>query len=181
MADIKSEVHDHLHNPPDLSKLKSLADRKHELHDHLNATREVVLELVGTLQPEDWERKVQGDDGLWTVKAVMLHIATSETGQLGTAKAIIEGKSTVPDDFDLNRYTNRQVERNAAKTPPEILFGMAESRQKLLALLDQVTEEDMAKRGKHARGDVLTLEQLFYRIGEHEAEHAELIKKALGK
>ena len=181
MADEKYEVHDHLKNPPDLSKIKSLDERKHELRDYLNATREFVLTIIGSLQPEDWDRKVQGDDGQWTVRQVLLHIATSETGQLGTGRAIAEGKTTVPDDFDLNRYNARQVEKNAAKTPPEILFGMAESRQKLLALLNEVTEADMAKRGKHARGDVISLEQLFYRISEHEAEHAELIKRAVGK
>jgi DinB superfamily len=156
-------------------------DRKHQLHDHLNATREAVLKIIGNMQPDDWNLQVQGDDGRWTVKQVMLHLATSETGQIATGRAIVAGQPTVPDDFDLNRYNNRQVEKNAAKTPPEILFGMAESRQKLLAFLDEVNEADLDKRGKHGRGDVISLEQLFYRIGEHEAEHTELIKKALGK
>ena len=164
-----------------MADAKSLADRKHELRDHLNATREALLKIVGSLQPDDWERKVQGDDGQWTLKQVMLHLATSETGQIGTGRAMMAEKQTIPDDFDLNRYNARQVEKNAAKTPPEILFGLAESRQKLLAFLDEVSAADFEKRGKHARGDVLTLEQLFYRIGEHEADHTELIRQALGK
>ncbi len=156
-------------------------DRKHQLHDHLNATRETLLKIIGNMQTDDWNLQVQGEDGRWTVKQVMLHLATSETGQIATGRSIVAGQPTVPDDFDLNRYNNRQVEKNAAKTPPEILFGLAESRQKLLAFLDEVSEADLDKRGKHARGDVISLEQLFYRIGEHEAEHAELIKQALGK
>ena len=85
----------------------------------------------------------------------------------------------MPDDFDLNRYNNRQVEKNKDKQPAEILFGMAESRQKLLALLEEVPDEALDKRGKHARGDVISLEQLFYRIGEHEADHTVEIKRAL--
>lgn len=158
-----------------------MIDRQHQLRDHLNATREALLKIIGNLRPDDWNKQVQGDDGQWTVKQVMLHLATSETGQIATGKAITAGQPTVPDDFDLNRYNNRQVEKHAAKTPPEILFGMAESRQKLLAFLNEVSEADLDKRGKHARGDVISLEQLFYRIGEHEAEHTELIKQALGK
>ena len=114
------------------------------------------------------------------MKQAMLHIATSENGQINTGKAIAAGQPTVPDDFDLNRYNKRQVEKNQAKQPPEILFGMAESQQKLLAFLDEVSAEDLEKRGKHGRGDVISLEQLFYRIGEHEAGHTEEIKKALG-
>jgi hypothetical protein len=123
---------------------------------------------------------VQSAEGGWTVKQAMLHIATSETGQINTGKAIAAGQPTVPDDFDLNRYNRRQVEKNQAKQTPEILFGMAESRQKLLAFLDAVTAEDLDKRGKHGRGDVISLEQLFYRIGEHEAEHTAEIKQAWG-
>ena len=87
----------------------------------------------------------------------------------------------MPDDFDLNRYNNRQVEKNQGKQPPEILFGMAESRQKLLAFLDEVPEADLDKRGRHARGDVISLADLFQRVGEHETEHTAQIKAALGK
>jgi hypothetical protein len=158
-----------------------MTERKQILRDHLAATREALLKLVGQMQPEDWDKPVQAEDGKWTVKQVMLHLATSEAGQIKTGQAIAADQPTVPDDFDLNRYNNRQVEKNQGKTPPEILFGMAESRQKLLAFLDEVGEADLDKRGRHGRGDVISLEQLFHRIGEHEAEHTELIRQALGK
>ena len=158
-----------------------LSERKHLIHDHLIRTREELLELIGQLQPSDWERPVQSVEGGWTVKQALLHLATSESGQILTGKAIAAGQPTVPDDFDLNRYNRRQIEKNQAKQPPEIVFGMAESRQKLLTFLDEVSAEDLDKRGKHGRGDVISLEQLFYRIGEHEAEHTDGITKALGK
>ena len=157
----------------------TLSERKHTLHDHLIHTREHLLEVIGQLQPDDWEKVVQSTEGGWTVKQTLLHLATSESGQIGTGKAIAAGQPTVPDDFDLNRYNNRQVEKNKDKQPAEILFGMAESRQKLLAFLEEVPDEALDKRGKHARGDVISLEQLFYRIGEHEADHTLEIKRAL--
>ena len=158
-----------------------MSDRKHPLRDHLAATREALLELIGQMQPADWDKVVHTHEGGWTVKQVMLHLATAETGQTGTGKAIAAGQPTVPDDFDLNRWNRRQVEKNQSKQPPEILFNLAESRQKLLAFLDEVSEADLDRRGRHGRGDVITLEQLFYRIGEHEAEHTAEIRKALGK
>jgi uncharacterized damage-inducible protein DinB len=158
-----------------------LSERKHLIHDYLIHTREELLEVIGQMQPADWDRPVQSVEGGWTVKQALLHLATSESGQIKTAQAIAAGQPTVPDDFDLDRYNKRQIEKNQAKQPPEILFGMAESRQKLLAFVDEVTAEDLEKRGKHGRGDVISLEQLFYRIGEHEAEHTAEIKQALGK
>jgi hypothetical protein len=159
----------------------TLSDRKRVLHDHLNHTREAVLELIGQLQPADWDKVVQSTEGGWTVKQALLHIATSEAGQIRTGQAIAADQPTVPDDFDLNRYNARQIQKNQEKQPPEVLFGMAESRQKLLAFLEEVPEEALDKRGKHARGDVISLEQLFFRIGEHEADHAAEIKRALAK
>jgi hypothetical protein len=158
-----------------------LSERKHLIHDHLIRTREGMLELIGQMDIDDWEHPVQTAEGGWTVKQMLLHLATSESGQILTGKAIAAGQPTVPDDFDLNRYNKRQVEKNQTKQPPEILFGMAESHQKLLAFLDTVSAEDLEKRGKHGRGDVISLEQLFYRIGEHEAAHTAEIKQALGK
>ena len=157
------------------------SERKHILHDHLIRTREDLLKIVGAMQPPDWDTPVQAAENGWTVKQLLAHIAASESGQIKTAQAIAAGQPTVPDDFDLNRYNNRQVEKNKDKQPPEILFGMAESRQKLLAFLDEVPEDALDKRGKHARGDVISLEQLFLRIGDHEAEHTAEIETALGK
>ena len=158
-----------------------LGERKHLIRDHLSHTREELLEVIRQMRPSDWEQPVQAVEGGWKVKQVLLHVATSESGQLAAGKAIAAGQPTVPDDFDLNRYNRRQIEKNQARQPPEILFGMAESRQKLLAFLDDVSAEDLDKRGKHGRGDVISLEQLFYRIGEHEAEHTAEIRQASGK
>lgn len=159
----------------------TLSERKHALQDHLIRTREELLEVIGQLQTNDWEKVVQSSEGGWTVKQALLHIATSESGQTNTGKAIAADQPTVPDDFDLNRYNARQIQKNQDKQPPEILLGMAESRQKLLAVLEEVPEEALDKCGKHARGDVISLEQLFHRIGEHEAEHTAEIKRALVK
>jgi hypothetical protein len=158
-----------------------LGERKHLIRNHLIHTREQLVDVIGQMETADWERPVQAVEAGWTVKQALLHVATAESGQLATGKAIAAGQPTVPDDFDLNRYNRRQIEKNEAKQPPEILFGMAESRQKLLAFLDEVRAEDLEKRGKHGRGDVISLEQLFYRIGEHEADHTAEIRRALGK
>lgn len=157
-----------------------LSERKHLIHDHLNHTREALLEVIGQMEPADWDHPVQTAEGGWTVKQMLLHIAMSESGQIKTAQAIAAGQPTVPDDFDLDRYNRRQLEKNQTKQPPEILASLAESRQKLLASLGEVSAEDLEKSGKHGRGDVISLEQLFYRIGEHEADHTAEIKRALG-
>jgi hypothetical protein len=44
-----------------------------------------------------------------------------------------------------------------------------------------VSVEELDKRSQHGRGDVISPEQLFYRIGQHEAEHTAEINRASGK
>ena len=68
-----------------------LGERKHAILDHLNRTREELLELVAQLDSANWETPVQSSESGWTVKQAMLHLATSETGQIGTGKAIAAG------------------------------------------------------------------------------------------
>jgi hypothetical protein len=50
----------------------------------------------------------------------------------------------------------------------------------VLAALDGISEADLDKTGRHARGDTLTIEQFFHRITEHRRQHAEELAKNLG-
>jgi len=159
----------------------TLDERKSALRDYLTATRADLRALLENLPTADWERPVQSAEGGWTVKQALLHLWTSETGQTATGKAIAAGQPTVPDDFDLHRYNNRQVEKNRDRSPQDVLTAMLDSRQKLLAFLDDVTEAELARSGRHGRGDVISLEQLFHRIAEHEAEHTAEIRSALAQ
>ena len=59
-----------------------LSERKHLIHDHLIRTREELLEVIGQMETADWDRPVQSVEGGWTVKQVLLHLATSENGQI---------------------------------------------------------------------------------------------------
>jgi hypothetical protein len=163
-----------------MERQMALSARKRVLNDHLRETRERLLAVVAQLQPVDWEKAVQSTEGDWTAKQALLHIADAETGQIRIGRAIAAGEPTVPDDFDPNRYNNRQVEKNKDRQLGDILAGMTESREELLTFLADVPEAALDKRGRHPRGDVLSLEELFYRVGEHEADHCVEIRRALG-
>jgi hypothetical protein len=157
-----------------------MTDRRQAIRDHLAATRAELTALAARLTPKQWESAVQGDDGLWTARQALAHLAVSEAGQLGTAKGIAEGGAGVGSDFDLNRWNNRQVEKQANRTVAEMLAALAASRRDVLAALDAFSDEQLDRRGRHARGDELTVEGIFYRIGEHEHDHIALIEQALG-
>jgi hypothetical protein len=60
-----------------------------------------------------------------------------------------------------------------------MLAEIEQGHAAVLQALDTVPESDFDKRGRHARGDSLTVEQFFHRITEHRRQHAEQIRAAL--
>jgi hypothetical protein len=86
----------------------------------------------------------------------------------------------VPDDFDLNRFNRRSVQKQAEASEADLLSLLEHDYAKVLSTLETVPEADLDKMGRHARGDTLTVEQFFHRVTEHRRQHAEQVAQALG-
>jgi hypothetical protein len=147
----------------------------------LSKTRVALLAAVDGLSPEDWERRAYADGGEWTVKQLLTHVASAEPGQLATGQRMLAGEAKLGEGFSLHFWNQRQVEKRKDRLPADLLDDLAASRQQLLAWIDGLAESDFEKSGQHARGDFITVEQLCYRVGEHEAEHAAQIARAVGR
>jgi len=165
-----------------LARLKSeMADRKEAIRKHLETTRAILLGVVSRLSAEDWNRQVASSEGAWTAQQALAHLATAEAGQIAIGRRMLTGEARLRDDFDLNYWNQRQVEKLKGWSPAELLNDLGASRQTLLSWIDGLNEADLDKSGQHGRGDIVTVEQLCFRIGEHEAEHAKEIWQTLGK
>jgi uncharacterized damage-inducible protein DinB len=156
-----------------------MTDRKQAIREHLAATRAALLQVTSRLSADDWQRTVASSEGAWTVKQVIAHVASAEPGQLVTGQRMLTGEAKLGEGFSLDFWNQRQVEKRKDQTPQALLDEMAASRQKLLAWVEGLGDTDLDKSGQHGRGDVITVEQLCYRVGEHEAEHAAEIRRAL--
>jgi hypothetical protein len=72
------------------------------------------------------------------------------------------------------------VKKRAEKSVAEHLQEIEAGHAHVLVKLDELTEADLDKVGRHARGDRLTIEQFFIRITEHRRQHADELQRALG-
>ena len=158
-----------------------MSDRKQAIRRHLEATRAVVMEAVAGLGSDDWQKPVASSEGAWSVKQALAHVASAEGGQLATCQRILAGEIKLPAGFSRDYWNQRQVEKRKERAPAELFDELAASRQKLLAWIEGLAEADLDKSGEHASGDTLTVEQVCFRIGEHEVGHAAEIRQALGK
>jgi hypothetical protein len=157
-----------------------MSARKDAIHQALAADHAASLETLKRLTPEQWTQPVPSEeDAPWTARDVLAHLAISEAGHVGQITRCVAGEAPVPDDFDLRRYNRGSVKKRADKSPAELIAEIEAAYQQLLDLLDRVAEPDLDKTGRHARGDVLSVEQFFRRCTEHRRQHAEELKQAV--
>jgi len=158
-----------------------MASRKDTIRQQILADHAKGMAIFNTLTPEQWLKPVPSDEGAqWLARDVLAHLAVSEGGQLGQLTRCVAGEVTVPDDFDLARFNRRSAQKQTDKSIADMLKEIETAHVQVLATLDTIAEADLDKRGRHARGDVLSVEQFFIRITEHRREHAEQVQQAVG-
>jgi hypothetical protein len=158
-----------------------MSERKDKLRQTIQADDAASMAIFERLTAEQWSQPVPSDEGAnWKARDVLSHAATSESGQLIVIQRVLAGQGGAPEDFDVTRYNRRSVQKQAERTVDDLLASLAQSHAQVLAALDTVSEADLDKTGRHARGDTLTIEQFFHRITEHRRQHAEELAHNLG-
>lgn len=155
-----------------------MTDRKEAVVDKLNQTRNQFVAVTTALSPEQWDTPIYGEGSEWRVADILRHVADSERGMTALMVQIQAGGEGVPPDFDLDRWNKRAVGKLVDKTPEELLAGMAESREQLLAFIDTIQPEDWDKKGRHASLRIMSIEEVCNLIADHEAGHAQEIGQA---
>ena len=158
-----------------------MSERKDKLRQTIQADNAASMAVFKSLSVDQWNQPVPSDEGAdWKARDVLNHAAISEGGQLVVIQRVLAGQGGVPSDFDINRYNRRSVQKQAERTVDEMLASIAHSHAQVLAALDRVSDADLDKTGRHARGDTLTVEKFFHRITEHRRQHAEELARNLG-
>lgn len=128
-----------------------------------------------------WDTPVYADGPAWNVRQVAIHLAEAERGLLGQMQSIVNtGVSTVPEDFDVDRYNMRSVEKRDAMTGPEALAAQAATRAELMAWLDTLTDADLAKVGRHPVIGMIPIDMYIRVIARHQKDHTADVAYALG-
>jgi len=153
----------------------SIAALKSEL-----ATARAFLNAVLFQVGDRWDTQVYSDGAAWTVRQLLIHLAVTDQGQSNTVTAIAAGGNPVPEDFDINRYNARSVEKRADTTPEQARQQLSDSRAKFLEWLDQQDESVLEKSGRHGGTmQTLTIAGFLQTMADHERQHAQDIAQVL--
>ena len=157
-------------------------NRKTELRDFVNRQHAESWSILENLKDEDHDQVVYPtEDHQWTVQKVVSHLADAEAGILGQARRASQGKMTVPEDFDLERW-NRGVARKSERNTLEgFRDQILKSHKEILKFLDGLDDSTLDIKARHSSGDILTIEGFLRRIASHRLEHTQDIQNALSQ
>lgn len=148
-----------------------------QLHQHLTEEFNQANALFSALSAEQWSAPVPSDaEAPWTARDALAHVLISDTGQFTLAQRIAAGGEGAPADFDLNRYNRSSVKKRTEAPAAQLLADLAANHAAILAWLGTITEADLDKAGRHAAGDMLTVEGFLRRLSAHRLAHAREIQ-----
>src|SRR5438046_8677775 len=110
-----------------------MSDRKDKLRQTIQADDAASMAIFKRLSPEQWNQAVPSDEGAdWKARDVLNHVTISESGQLAVIQRVLAGQGGVPEDFDLNRYNRRSVQKQGERTVDDMLASLASRHAQVL-------------------------------------------------
>lgn len=155
-----------------------MSDLKENIREKLMLSRQNLLAVIENMDEEQWTKAVFADSAEWSVGDLLRHLTDAERGMTALMSQIRQGGEGVPADFDLARWNKSRVARLRDKSPAGLLTDLTTNRSQLLALLDSLEPEDWAKQGRHGSLQIMSIEQIFNIIADHERSHANDIRQA---
>jgi uncharacterized protein (TIGR03083 family) len=155
-----------------------MSERKQKLKAALQQSREqlmATLEQVG----ERSEEQIYTDGAGWTLRQLAIHLLITERGIARVIQGIYAGENPIRPDYDVDRYNQRSVEKQAEMPLSEAIAGLRAAREEFLAWLDAADEAKLDVVARHPLQDHIPLWQFIERQAQHEQMHAEDIKRYL--
>lgn len=158
----------------------SYSERKETLQAKLFSARQLLVETISSIQPEQKDLPTSNEG--WKVWDIAVHVAGAESGMETIARRILAqdpNQAELATQFDINRYNSSMLNKRRQMDSAALLEMLARSRQNILQILENATEEELNLPGYHPVVGAVSLFGLLEVIAGHEAEHAQDIKEAL--
>jgi hypothetical protein len=141
------------------------------LAERLKKEGEKAVAYFAALTEEQWRSEVYTEGDTWTIRSVLAHFVTSERGLLKLFENVREGGSGASEDFSIDHYNARQQEKTRDLTPQELLAQFADVRADTAKWVSGLSEEDLAKVGRHPFLGQVPLVEMIKMIYLHNQIH----------
>lgn len=156
------------------------AEKKAHYRKKLTEARNELMSFLNSLSDEQFNSPVFSDEQTWSVRDVLSHLAENERGMSIHIYKIKNGRETVPEEFDVNEWNAGVKERMGTPTREELLKTLEETRAKTLEGLESLGDDEWQLKGRHPVQGVITIEEYYNTIANHDLHHLNDIKTGLG-
>jgi len=141
----------------------------------LESTPSVLRALLEGIAEELVERPLDGD---WSARDVVAHVISVEPLVL---QARIAGMLAAPGSAVANVDEDQALEDSGLRTLPagELLDRFEVGRAESLALIDGLSDEELAVRGEHELVGTMTVAHMVNHFSFHDAVHIQQIVRML--
>jgi len=150
-----------------------------KIAERLGDAAQRTQEFFDAIEDDQWCEQVYSEGANWTVQHILAHFVVTEASIARLVKYILQGLPGVPEDFDINKFNEREV-RCFSKLPTDmVLERFLERRAETIELVSQMEDADLEKQGRHpwfGNAPVGDMIKLLYR---HNQIHQRDIRKSL--
>lgn len=154
---------------------------KPEITTAIRAGIDRVEQTFGDMSDEQLNKQIHEDDGGWTAKQVLAHLA----GRADTHQMMFQMAGGPPPEppaggFDVNHWNQQIVDARSDKSRDELLTEFRDAHERLIERVEALPEEDLGKSVTTPRGTSTLGDVLMGSGGNHSVAHSEEVKQSLG-
>ncbi|OGO31098.1 MAG: hypothetical protein A2Z16_15565 [Chloroflexi bacterium RBG_16_54_18] len=138
-----------------------------------------TLEFFRELTPDQWGAIMYTEGSVWTVREVLAHFVSAESGMTRLVESILTGGPGAPEDFDLNAYNERKVASLKNASTDELLGHFTLLREKSTALAANLSPDDLTKTGRHPWLGMASIADILKMMYRHNQIHLRDIRRAM--
>ena len=151
------------------------------IKEKLNVERAKLLESFAQTPRETMLRPF--DDGGWSIKDVLAHVAMAESVNVAFAKMMIAKDTPLqlkefaaeypdfPGEFELDKFNAWMTERWRAQSLDQVLAALKQTRQETLAWLETLSSAQLERSGEHAVWGNQSVRGMFRILVIHDRVH----------
>ncbi len=158
-----------------------MTDAVQRLVERLREECQKTEAFFSALSPEELDYCLYSEGSQWTVRQVMAHFLSAESGHLQVIENIWQGGPGAPPGFDIEAYNEREVAALGALSADELLRLFVEKRQALIDLVSKMTPEDLRKSGRNPFLGEALLEDIIKLVYRHNQIHQRDVRRVLAE
>jgi uncharacterized damage-inducible protein DinB len=150
-----------------------------KIAQRLSDAAQRTQEFFQSIEDDQWYQQVYSEGASWTVRHILAHFVVTEASIARLVKYILEGLPGVPENFDIDKFNEREV-KCFSKLPTEmVLQRFLERRAETIEMVSQMEDTDLEKQGRHPWFGIAPVGDMIKLMYRHNQIHQRDIRKVL--